>query len=488
MCLALFGIVLFQINWLTKAVTLKKEELRKDINFVLNNVVRELENQETEKIGTINLLDTSNIRLSIINTETYIYNLGAKNSLINNVRLIKSNVSSHSNYYSKNLKMNLVDSNLQPLKTGENVDFLNAVVGDIMLQYIQKGGAAITRIDTSASLKKTIESALNKNGITAEFNFGIYDTLAHQWTYVSDQTMSKSPADFSYQVQLFPNDFNPNSEFIKFQFKEENNYVYQSLLIQFLFSFLFVLIIIGIFFTTVKTIYNQKKLSDIKNDFVNNMTHELKTPIATISLAADTIINDAIVCNPEKVKQYIRVIKQENKRMNEHMENILKSALVEKKEFEIQSTRTNIHEFIEDTIPHIRLQVESKGGKISTDFKASKVDVLLDTFHFKNALLNLLENATKYSTSPPIIKIETYTKDDKLILEISDNGIGISREDLSRIFEKFYRVSTGNIHNVKGFGLGLSYVKSIVEAHQGKITVQSELGKGSTFQIKLNYI
>jgi len=250
-------------------------------------------------------------------------------------------------------------------------------------------------------------------------------------------------------------------------------------------SLLLTIIILITFSITIFMILRQKKLSDIKSDFINNMTHEFKTPIATISLAVDSINNPKIIENQKEVKYYTGIIREENQRMNNQVENVLRMSLLDKHDLEFNIAETDIHELISQAIAKLSLLLKERKGSISTSLDASDPIVQVDSDHMTNALLNLLDNAIKYSEGAPEISVSTKDTSNGIILKVSDKGMGMSRDVSHRIFDKFYRKTSGNIHNIKGFGLGLSYVKAIIDAFNGKIKVISEPGKGSTFEVIL---
>jgi two-component system, OmpR family, phosphate regulon sensor histidine kinase PhoR len=250
-------------------------------------------------------------------------------------------------------------------------------------------------------------------------------------------------------------------------------------------AILFTIIITTAFFITVRTLLKQKKLSEIKSDFINNMTHEFKTPLATISLAVDALKNEKVAGNREKSEYFTGIIKEENKRMNKQVETILQAALLDKNEVQLNMKRLLAHDIIVNVLNNINLQVEEKGGTIDVDLEAENDLILADEVHFTNVINNLLDNAVKYSKDNLHIKLSTKNAGNHLKIKIEDNGIGMNKETLHRIFEKFYRAHTGNVHNVKGFGLGLSYVKTMIDAHHGNIKAESVLGKGSSFTISL---
>ncbi len=248
---------------------------------------------------------------------------------------------------------------------------------------------------------------------------------------------------------------------------------------------LFTIIIFCAFFITVKALLKQKKLSEIKSDFINNMTHEFKTPLATISLAVDALKNEKVINDRDKMDYFSGIIKEENKRMNKQVETILQAAMLDKQQIQLNLKPLHAHEFVTAAVNNIRLPLEEKHGVLEIHFNAQDDLITADEVHFTNLINNLLDNAVKYSKENPVITLTTMNVAGYLRIKVEDNGIGMNKETLHRIFEKFYRAHTGNIHNVKGFGLGLSYVKTIVTAHKGRIKAESTLGKGSCFIIDL---
>ncbi len=265
------------------------------------------------------------------------------------------------------------------------------------------------------------------------------------------------------------------------------SFAIQSLRWRFAMAIFFTFIIISAFYLTVRTMLRQKKLGEIKNDFINNMTHEFKTPIATISLAVDAMRNEKVLQDRDRMSYFSTIIKEENQRMNRQVETILKASQLEKQEAEVNLKPIHIQEIIKEVADNFTLQLEEKKGRIDLSLDAANDLVDTDEVHFSNLINNLVDNAVKYAREdvPPIIRLSTHSNSKNFTIRIEDNGIGMSKETLKRIFERFYRAHTGNIHNVKGFGLGLSYVETMVEAHGGQIKAESTLGKGSTFTIEL---
>ncbi|HTF03110.1 MAG TPA: HAMP domain-containing sensor histidine kinase, partial [Bacteroidia bacterium] len=249
----------------------------------------------------------------------------------------------------------------------------------------------------------------------------------------------------------------------------------------------FIIFILVLFYYSISTIFRQKKLSEIKNDFISNMTHELKTPISTISLACEVLGDDTIEKSRERTDRYLGMIKEENKRLSVLVENVLQTAILDKGNFKLKPTPLDIHEMIRNVVANVQLAVDKREGEISADLRAQKTIIEADRTHVQNVIYNLVDNAIKYSPENPSIRIFTCDFMDAIEICVQDNGIGIARDNQKKIFEKLYRVPTGNIHDVKGFGLGLSYVKAIIEKHGGSVWVESEPGKGSRFYVRLPY-
>lgn len=298
----------------------------------------------------------------------------------------------------------------------------------------------------------------------------------------SSTNFNISMFDVAYPARL-----TPNGSFKIFLYIEEpQNYISQRSAWMFAGSALFTIIIVTAFALTVRTMINQKKLAEIKSDFINNMTHEFKTPLATISLASDALSMEKVRSNPEMLSYYSGIIKSENKRMNKQVEKILQAAQIDRDELKLNLQPINVHEVIEKMAESFDIQIQQKNGTLTTHLNAPKYTIMADEVHFSNIIYNLMDNAVKYSEENLTIDISTANVKNNLVIKIKDNGIGMNKETVARIFEKFYRAHTGNLHNIKGFGLGLSYVKAIVEAHKGKIKVDSSLGKGSTFTIEFS--
>jgi two-component system phosphate regulon sensor histidine kinase PhoR len=248
-----------------------------------------------------------------------------------------------------------------------------------------------------------------------------------------------------------------------------------------------ILVILCCFYFAISTILKQKKLSDVKNDFINNMTHEFKTPISTISLACEVLQDEAVSKNPTQMNRYLHIIRDENKRLGQQVEKVLQAAMLDRGEVKLKLTEVDMHEVVDTVLQNIGVQIEKRSGRVDLILEADQPIIAADEVHITNIIHNLLDNANKYSVESPQISIHTRSLPDGISIRIADKGIGMTKEAINRIFDRFYRVPTGNVHNVKGFGLGLSYVKTILQGHNGSIRVESEPGKGSTFEVFLPY-
>lgn len=332
-------------------------------------------------------------------------------------------------------------------------------------------------------ITKRIDTALKRYNIKEPFEYSITNIFQSQLVRSDNFTPEMMDEELT-DIQLTLHD--PEAKYyevLHLYIKEENNFIIRKIGWYIFGSILFTIIIISAFYLTVRTMFNQKKLSEIKSDFINNMTHELKTPLATISLAIDALTNEKVIHDTDKIRYYSQMIKDENKRMNKQVEKILQSARIEKQDIKLNLQDLNAHDIINNVADNVNLQILDKNGKLNVSCEADNFNITADEVHFSNIVFNLLDNAIKYSKEDLQISIVTKNEKNMFVMDVIDNGIGMNKETQARVFEKFYRAHTGNLHNVKGFGLGLSYVKAIVEEHGGKVKVSSTLGKGSTFSV-----
>lgn len=336
-------------------------------------------------------------------------------------------------------------------------------------------------LDSIASL------TFSRLGIDSELQLALFNSYNEPLLFDKEQGLEPlvalSKAD--HRMRLHGNVMRAEPEFLHVRFPDKDTFIMSSVWPMLLTSGSLMLIIMGAFGLTIYAILRQKRSSEIKNDFISNMTHELKTPVSTIALACEALADPDMRSIKGSSDRYIGMIKEENKRLGTLVENVLQTAIVDKGELRLKKEPIELHGLIRHSVDTIQLALEKRGGSIALDFKANSDRILADPSHLQNVIENLIDNAMKYSPNEPKILISTSLRDDSLSLIVSDEGIGISRDHQKRIFDTLYRVPTGNTHDVKGFGLGLSYVKAVVEGHGGGVSVKSELGKGTDIRIEL---
>ncbi|MBE0647800.1 MAG: HAMP domain-containing histidine kinase [Bacteroidales bacterium] len=341
-----------------------------------------------------------------------------------------------------------------------------------------------SRIDKDL-LENTLKSSLSDKDVAIPFEFAVFSPLNDSNPTPIRSAGYLDPHEATdHLVSLFPNDVIEKPDQLLVYFPGQKSHILKSLSVLMFGSILFTLIIVMSSGLSIFVIIRQKKVSDIKTDFINNMTHEFKTPIATISIAADSINNPKVIDSPDLIKSYTKIIKEENIRMNTRVEQVLQMSLLDSRDFKLHLEPLDIHSVISRTVDHFKLIVEKRGGTIETQLNASNSVVLADEGHIRNVLMNLLDNANKYSFTQPDICIKTGNRSGSFFFTVEDKGMGMSQDVQKRVFDKFFRVTTGNVHNIKGFGLGLSYVKAIVLAHHGEIKLTSDQDKGSQFEIQ----
>jgi len=456
---ATIGLMIIQVYWIRDAVKVKQAVFLRDVQQAMGEVVFKLDRMRIEE------------RL----------NKQRKHYL-----------------QQKNLKV-IRDSLNQLFFNGlENIDVQTDI--DLLLQSTDKANRAISQLTVKFSdvdaasfllnrkelINTQIKAALADKKIHIEFEFGIYSPATNSMIFQKTGKYSEQLTKESYYYDLSPlgSAFGYPNKLLLY-FPNEKRHVLNQLWFMLFLSILLFIIIILSFYFSIYTINKQKKLSVMKNDFINNMTHEFKTPISTISLACEALKDDDIKKTERLYDNYIGVIDIENKRLSSMAEQILQTAIMDKGQLKLNQTELDVHELIQRAIVSKNIEVHNKHGHVKSRMLAENHNVVGDKIHLTNVIINLLDNAIKYNISNPEIIINTINQNGSVLIRVKDNGIGINNSDQKRIFEKLYRVSTGNLHNFKGFGLGLSYVKAIVELHEGEISVESEPGKGSIFTIKL---
>lgn len=336
-------------------------------------------------------------------------------------------------------------------------------------------------------LDQDIKTELMNNGIDIPYHFTVSTQDGREVYRCPDYT--EEGEDYTYSQVLFRNDPSNKMGVVKIHFPDMDSYIFSG--IRFMIpSVVFTIVLLVTFIFTIVVIFRQKRYTEIKNDFINNMTHELKTPISSISLAAQMLNDESVTKSPVMMKHLGGVINDESKRLRFLVEKVLQMSMFDRKKAIFKKKELNLNDLVENVANTFTLRVEHTGGHIHTQLEATEPTIYVDEMHFTNVIFNLLDNAVKYRNPdrPLELQINTWNDKEKLYFSVKDNGVGIKKENLKKIFEKFYRVHTGNVHDVKGFGLGLAYVKKMVDLHKGEIHVESEKGKGTKFIISLPII
>jgi two-component system phosphate regulon sensor histidine kinase PhoR len=336
-------------------------------------------------------------------------------------------------------------------------------------------------------LDSLLKDELHKKSISANFQFGVFSTRRGQMLMRTEGSDPVTLLDKGYAFTLFPGDIVREPDYLMLYFPNEKGFLIKQMAGLLAISISLILIIIFSFTYTVLTIYRQKRLSEMKNDFINNMTHEFKTPISTISLACQALKDKDVSKSEAIYDSYIGIIGEENLRLGAMAEKILQSAVLDKRQLELTKEWFDIHEVITDVVNKIGIQVQIKDGRITTNFRADPSEIYADRVHITNLVNNLLDNANKFTPQKPLIRVSTENVGTGIMISIEDNGIGIGKKNQKKIFDKLFRVPMGDLHDFKGFGLGLSYVKAIVEYHKGSISLESEIKKGTKFDVFLPY-
>jgi two-component system phosphate regulon sensor histidine kinase PhoR len=515
MGLVMIGLIAVQTYWINNAVKIKEKQFSQLVVKALTNVAGNMESEEAaymiyDYLHPSFRFDTSGGSLSFnfqMNTSRNIQRIRDRDHFSMEEELIikqNSKVPEEST-----IKVRMIEDSLLAVITENLMDENDTLwiqndedvidlpdPGIIEEKLIEKKvlvEKVMSRIFTppktledrlsKASLEKYIDRYLLESGLDLDYEYAVVDP----GNKVSIKSEGFNPQNNSrvYTTRLFPGDILTSPNYLRIYFPDQRGFIYRSVGFMGLTSVGMTIIIIGIFVFTLWIIFRQKKLSEMKTDFVNNMTHELKTPISTISLASQMLSDDSIPVENKNLGHISKVIDTESKRLGVQVEKVLQMAIFDKGRIKLKRKIVDLHNLVNQAVENFNIQIKKRGGNISWNPAAENSLVKIDEVHFTNVISNLLDNAVKYCRDYPEIELSSRNENDHIVLSIKDNGIGISKEDQKRIFEKFYRVPTGNVHNVKGFGLGLSYVKKIIEIHNGSINLKSEINKGTRFDIFL---
>jgi len=496
--LALSGLILIQVYWIRNAIEITDQEFRMLANKALESVILDLE--ENELINRI----VEEIDPASSDSVTAI--VPANSPLARKLRGYQPN-SKLLEIYGLNdpaqpititgsgQKIFISDENVSDLITEDSYETSSqaknaeltgrvsnkiVVLENIMDKILYNTPDIRERINP-ADLKPLLNKALSNVGIDLDFEYSIRSgRYGEIW---KTARFTDAPGTNKFIIQLFPNDPVPSQNQLVLYCLQEQNYKFGKIGRLGFLSALFASLMLVLSAGTFLVIFRQKKLSEIRNDFINNMTHELKTPISTISLASQLLADKSVSDENKNIDTLAKVISDESMRLKFQVEKVLQMAIFEKTKMKLNLVSLDINKALSGVIDNFKLQIGSSKGKIHTDFKAVSSSAMIDEIHFINAISNLIDNAIKYSKGQPEITITTKNTRKGIIIVVEDKGIGISKEDLKRVYDKFYRVHSGNVHNVKGFGLGLSYVKKVVEEHNGTIKTESHLNKGTKFTI-----
>ena len=376
---------------------------------------------------------------------------------------------------------NNIAVSVEKIKTIERMNIANQRIRSTFKDYT--ANTPIHKRLNVQELDYVLKKEFDAKMIVTNYEFGIYDNgLA---TKIMSNNYIEIQKGYKYSIPIFQDEKSLRKYELIVSFPEKDKYVFSSIVSVGGLTLFLTLFIVLVSSSALYQIIRQKKISEIKTDFINNMSHEFKTPIATINLALDAISNPKVSKTPQKILKYVKTIREENTRMLSQVENVLRISQLDRSNEPFQKTKIDIHRIIKEAIGHIQLILNDNSGKLVTNFKAKKIVVSGNKNHLINVIVNLLDNSIKYSKQEPQVSILTYNQDENFVLKIKDNGIGMSPTIQRKVFDKFYRAESGNIHNIKGHGLGLAYVKKIIDLHKGKIYLNSKNGIGTTFTIFL---
>ncbi|MBE0668304.1 MAG: GHKL domain-containing protein [Bacteroidales bacterium] len=492
--LAISGLVIIQVKWINSVVSTEDQEFRFGVNEALKEVVTELEKTETYN-RIISEMNPEESELPAVDPDSPSENQSPESRLLEKygfdpgIRPVIVNRAGRTYLLTADNSTpetfpEIAEPTGQILSAGATDRMTNKVISieNIVSRILHETPPLKERF-SSEYLNNLIRSSLNAVGIHLDYEFAVRGDFGGIIYRTPDY--SESSGANKYLRQLFPNDPVPGNNILSIYFPEEEEYKFSQIAFMAFSSMIMLLFLIILSTSTFIVIFRQKKLSEVRSDFINNMTHELKTPIATISLASQMLADKNIPEKARDINGLANIINEESIRLKFHVEKVLQTAIFEKVKLELNKHETDIHKVIQKAVDNFALQVTRRGGQISTRLDADDPVFMIDEANFLNVFLNLIDNALKYSVGTPEISICTYNHNKSITITVSDNGIGISRENQKHIFEKFYRVPSGNTHNIKGFGLGLSYVKMIIDEHHGTIKAESQLNKGTKIIIQL---
>lgn len=503
----LTGLTVVQIIWLKNAIAVKEQRFDNDVREALYEIAEKVESFEYEpfvkELIASNAIDIG-VGSSDFKNMTYQQNLGEQKVYVyledgvDSSLAIEINFNKTDNWRDKSFDVTADD---QPIgmEVGRLPISIMVDPHELATKYLSQKKAIhemvlkqifslqpITEVLDTGNLKNIINETLAKKSIHTEFEFGVTEYTLNNFVFVSSGAALEELYDTKYSVTLFKGNIYESAKQLMLTFPNRRQYMLNSLWLPLSFSTLFLLLVIGSFGLALYIILRQKQLSAMKMDFINNMTHELKTPISTISLASQMLKDEGIAAQSASRLKYAGMIYDENKRLANQVEKVLQMARMENGDIKYNKNPIDVHELLEIALNQFYIQVEDSGGELIQSLNAKESIIMADELHLTNVVNNLLDNALKYNDKEvPVIEVSTALDGDDILISVEDNGMGLKKDELNKIFDQFYRVNKGDVHDTKGFGIGLSYVKSIVQAHNGTITVQSQFSKGTTFTIRL---
>ncbi len=491
MTLAMLGLIGLQFYWISTTVTLNKSRFKQNVHQALEKVASRLEKHEAIYVmkssadqlsgQVISTLDSITRAQNTNSSLTYELQFEVKSGRNPDNQSTELILQPMTKYDIRDPKIAWEENQRRRINKSQIVSIIAEKL------FFQNQEKPIQQRTSRPIIDSILREEMLNKGIALDYDFAVFNHPQRQWYFATPTTNSECLVETNYCTKLFPNDMQNPDNILCIYFPTESKYLIGKMAMILSSSIIFIGVIILCFGAAIYTIIRQKKVSEVTNDFINNMTHEFKTPIATISLAREILQDATIQQNQEKTNRYLSVIADESKRLSSQVENVLQAAKLGRKDVKLNLKSLDIHQIIEKVIRNSAVQVENRGGKIFTDLKATQTLIEGDQVHITSIISNLIDNANKYSPNIPRIEVQTQNTSNGIAIKFIDEGQGIPKKVVNKIFDKFYRVPTGNVHNVKGFGLGLSYVKSMVEAHHGTISVESELEKGSVFTIKLPF-
>lgn len=500
MSVALLGLIIIQVYWTQKVFVSQTEEFNGRVYQALNATVDEI-NQMELNYYYIRFEDVredfkaSTDKPQVMSSQMVQDSAGTTYITMTRYILERSVVSLSEQYSDSLISANLYSQEktmkipkdsganmIQNLNLDTEENFKNSTFTIERLARLDAGNRPIDARLNLSIVDSIFTEQLRKRGVQSHPQLAILK---------SDSTVTKVSSvefklnDSEYTIPIFYDTNDKPQYLISTYFPDKKLSILGPIIPIVMLTLIFTIIIVTVFSLAIYYMTIQRNISEIKSDFINNMTHEFKTPIATINIASDALKNDKIVNDSERVRYYADLIKQENKRMNTQVEMVLRMAKLERNQVDINLQAVDVNSLVRKSVSNTRFIVDNLNGTIFEEYEASRSIMEGDAFHLENTINNIMDNARKYSKENPQIYVKTYNEDDNIVIEVRDEGVGMSKAVLKKIFDQFYREETGNIHNVKGHGLGLAYVRKIVELHNGQVYAESEPGKGSTFFIKL---